>query len=116
MQRKKLRKIDVERDKLFYGDNELVFEEDKDLHKIKKKERPYIQLHESLTSMNSELLKEARNVLGDPESNDRWEFPGYVGTGGQIRAKKSANNRHHIIRCKSDIAKLVQKRPDPTGN
>lgn len=96
----------------FYGEKELY--PDKDGRKKKSEtKKPYIQILEHLTAMNGSLLAETRSYLAE-NADVEWAYPGYVGPGGQIRAKKEqSQEKPYIIRCKSDIYKLVKRERAP---
>ncbi len=68
-----------------------------------------IYLQEHLTKRNKDLLKEAKTNL-----RDSFRFPGYV-YHGEIRAKKTQDSRHFVIRSSRDISNLVSAATTPTG-
>ena len=61
-----------------------------------------ITREESLTNMNAELLKIAREKAGSLN----YEFTGYV-SNGQIRVKKRKDSKFIAIKCKFDIDRIV---------
>lgn len=62
---------------------------------------PYIQLQDSLTKNNADLLAETRKKAKEL----KYTYPGYVVI-GQIRAKKDEKGKFIMIRSKSDIEKI----------
>ena len=61
-----------------------------------------IYINESLTQENHKLLKEAKR-----EANKvKCRCPGYT-VNGEIRVRKSANEDHISILCKSDLDKVT---------
>ena len=61
-----------------------------------------IYINESLTQENRKLLKEAKR-----EANKlKYRYPGYT-VNGEIRVRKSANENHISILCKSDLDKIT---------
>lgn len=97
-QRKNLWNINT-KDFGFYGQNE----EKKAVDRRRNKDyTPYVQLQESLTNYNAELLRLAR----EKTEGLNYEFNGYV-SNGQIRVKKKEKDKFIAIRCKSDIDKII---------
>ena len=62
---------------------------------------PHIQMQESLTNYNAELLKLAREAA----LNKQYIFHGYI-INGQVCVKKDKDSIYIPIRCKSDINKI----------
>ena len=108
-QKNLLRSVDYG-DLPFYGENELNVKDER-----RDKSTPYIQFHESLTNRNGALLKELRAHLGQFEGNDRWDYPGYIANGGQVRAKMKHSGNAIVIRCRADIQKLGPRRQGPSS-
>ena len=96
-QRKKLKKIESNSYR-FYGKTEAPAPD----NRKKKDHLPYVQLQESLTNMNAELLRIAREKAGSLG----YEFAGYV-TNGQVRVKKRKDSKFIAIKCKFDIDRIV---------
>jgi hypothetical protein len=64
-----------------------------------------IYMQDHLTTRNKELLKEAKTAL-----QQLFQFPGYV-MDGQIRSKRTENEKFTVIRCSADIQKLALSKP-----
>ena len=68
------------------------------------KEAHDIFMQEHLTQATKALLTETKNALKELEP--AWAYPGYV-KDGTVRVKRYANDHPTIIRCKEDIAKII---------
>ena len=60
-------------------------------------------MQEDLTKYNKDLLKAARELLGDT-----YKWAGYV-KNGEIRARKEEGADYELITCVEDINKLVRE-------
>ena len=96
-QKKKLRNLNL--DELPFYDSEK-----------ETRDKPYIQMQESLTEQSGKLLRKLKEHLSKFEGDEKWDYPGYVAFGGQIRAKMHENQKPVTIRCMSDIKRLGPKR------
>ena len=63
-----------------------------------QRENSYIDMNESLTSMNKMLLRETTRE----SERLKYEFPGYT-VNGQVRVKKSKSNKYRPINSKQDL-------------
>ena len=67
-----------------------------------ERENSYIYMNESLTSMNSVLLREAKKE----SKRLKYEFPGYI-VNGQVRVKKSKSSEYIPINSKQDLVNVT---------
>lgn len=98
-QKKKFYNLNQDQYDTFYGPEEVAFGDEKEAKN--DDEYRYIQIVESLTNFNANLLK----MVKEKTKGLNYEFPGYI-INGQIRVKKTEASKYTVIRKKSDIDKL----------
>ena len=78
-----------------YSDSEVSFS-------VLERENSNIYLKDSLTSMNTMLLREAREEC----KRLKYEFPGHT-VNGQVRVKKSKSREYIAINSKQDLISIT---------